>query len=112
MDEMSDVASNFDLKTRYDEAARQAVEILKEANPVKIIRFGSAAWGTLHEHSDLDLCVVVERTDERHIRDIRRALNRLLWEQCGPGDVEIQLHVIQIRPGSVWPLLEKRLIMP
>jgi predicted nucleotidyltransferase len=79
---------------------------------VKIIRFGSAAWGTLHEHSDLDLCVVVERTDERHIRDIRRALNRLLWEQCGPGDVEIQLHVIQIRSGSVWPLLEKRLIMP
>ncbi len=80
---MSDVASNFDLKTRYDEAARQAVEILKEANPVKIIRFGSAAWGTLNEHSDLDLCVVVERADERHIRDIRRALNRLLWSNAG-----------------------------
>jgi predicted nucleotidyltransferase len=69
------------------------VEILKEANSVRIIRFGSAAWGTLNEHSDLDLCVVVERTDERQIRDIRRDLNRLLWEQYEPGDVEIQLHV-------------------
>jgi HEPN domain-containing protein/predicted nucleotidyltransferase len=93
MDEMSDVASNFDLKTRYDEATRQAVEILKEANPVKIICFGSAAWGTLNEYSDLDLCVVVERTGECQIRDIRRYLNLLLWEQYEPGDVEIQLHV-------------------
>jgi HEPN domain-containing protein/predicted nucleotidyltransferase len=93
MGEMSDVSSNFDLKTRYDQATRQAVDILKEANPVKVIRFGSAAWGTLNEHSDLDLCVVMERTGERHIRDIRRDLNRLLWEQYEPSDIEIQLHV-------------------
>lgn len=93
MDEMSDVASTLNLKTKYDQATYQVVEILKEVNPVKIIRFGSAAWGTLYEHSDLDLCVVVERTNERHIRDIRRDLNRLLWEQYGLGDVEIQLHV-------------------
>jgi predicted nucleotidyltransferase len=109
---MSNVISALDLKTKYDKVTRQAVEILKEANPVKIIHFGSAAWGTLNEHSDLDLCVIVERAGERHIRDIRRDLNRLLWEQYEPGDVEIQLHVIQIRSGSAWPLLEKRLIMP
>jgi HEPN domain-containing protein/predicted nucleotidyltransferase len=89
---MSDVVSPPELKTKYDKAARQAVEILKEANPVKIIRFGSAAWGPLHEHSDLDLCVVVER-DERHIRNVRRDLNKLLWDHYRPGDVEIQLHV-------------------
>jgi predicted nucleotidyltransferase len=90
MDEMSEVASNLDLKTRYDEATCQAVDILKEANPVKIIRFGSAAWGTLNEHSDLDLCVVMERTSARQIRDVRRDLNRLLWEQYEPSDIEIQ----------------------
>jgi len=90
---MSDVVSTLDLKTKYDDATRQAVEILKEANPLKIIRFGSAAWGGLHLDSDLDLCVVVERTDERHIRYVRRDLNRLLWDQYRQGDVEVQLHV-------------------
>jgi len=90
---MTDVVSTLDLQTKYDAATRRAVEILKAANPLKIIRFGSAAWGPLREDSDLDLCVVVERTDERPIRDIWRALSRSLWEQYRPGDVEIQLHV-------------------
>ena len=45
---MSNTVSALDLKTKYDQATRQAVDILKEANPVKIIRFGSAAWGTLN----------------------------------------------------------------
>lgn len=90
---MSDISLALDLKTKYDQATRQAVEILKEASPVRIIRFGSAAWGTLHADSDLDLCVVVERTGECPIRDVRRDLNRLLWAQYRPGDVEIELHV-------------------
>jgi HEPN domain-containing protein/predicted nucleotidyltransferase len=90
---MSDVKSALDLQTKYDNATRQAVEILKRANPVRIIRFGSVAWGPLHEDSDLDLCVIVERTDERHIQDIWRDLSRLLWDQFRPYDVEIQLHV-------------------
>jgi predicted nucleotidyltransferase len=87
---MSNTVSALDLKTKYDQATRQAVDILKEANPVKIIRFGSAAWGTLNKHSDLDLCVVMERTSARQIRDVRRDLNRLLWEQYEPSDIEIQ----------------------
>jgi HEPN domain-containing protein/predicted nucleotidyltransferase len=90
---MSDISLALDLKTKYDQATRQAVEVLKKANPVKIIRFGSAAWGTLHADSDLDLCVVIERVGERPIRDVRRDLNRLLWAQYRSGDVEIELHV-------------------
>ena len=54
---MSDAASAFDLKTKYDQATWQVVEVLKKADPVRIIRFGSAAWGTLHEHSDLDMLI-------------------------------------------------------
>jgi HEPN domain-containing protein/predicted nucleotidyltransferase len=90
---MSDIPLTLDLKTKHDQATRQAVEVLKKANPLKIIRFGSAAWGTLHAGSDLDLCVVVERADERPLREVRRDLNRLLWAQYRPGDVEIELHV-------------------
>jgi HEPN domain-containing protein/predicted nucleotidyltransferase len=83
----------LDLRTKYDQATRHAVQVLKEANPVKIIRFGSAAWGTLHEYSDLDLCVVFERTDERPIRYVRRHLNNLLWDYYKSQDIEVQLHV-------------------
>ena len=90
---MTDFASALDLQTRYDQSTRRAVEILKGANPVRIIRFGSAAWGPLHQDSDLDLCVIVERTDERHIQDIWRDLSGLLWDQFKPYDIEIQLHV-------------------
>jgi len=90
---MSDVVSVLDLQTKYDEATRRAVKILKGSNPLRIIRFGSAAWGPLDEDSDLDLCVVVERTGERHIRDVWRALSRTLWDQYRPYDIEIQLHV-------------------
>ena len=90
---MSDVKSVLDLQTKYDEATRRAVEILRLSNPMRIIRFGSAAWGPLHQDSDLDLCVVVERMDERHIQDIWRDLSRLLWDQFRPYDIEIQLHV-------------------
>lgn len=89
---MNSLISAMDLQAKYDEATRQAVEILKVSNPLRIIRFGSAAWGPLHEDSDLDLCVVFERTDERHIRDIWRALSRTLWDQYRPYDIEIQLH--------------------
>lgn len=89
---MSNPALALDFKAQYDQVTRQVVEVLKKANPLKIIRFGSAAWGPLHPDSDMDLCVVVERTDERPIRAVRRDLNRLLWAQHRPGDVEIELH--------------------
>jgi predicted nucleotidyltransferase len=40
-------------------------------NPLEIYLFGSYAWGTPTEDSDLDLLVVVEKSDERkHKRSI------------------------------------------
>jgi hypothetical protein len=42
---MSKAKSDLELQTKYDEATRQAVEILKVSNPVRIIRFGSAVLG-------------------------------------------------------------------
>jgi HEPN domain-containing protein/predicted nucleotidyltransferase len=41
---------------KIDEAVRRLVEV---ARPTRIILFGSAARGELHEHSDLDLMVVL-----------------------------------------------------
>jgi uncharacterized protein len=51
-----------------------AVERLKaEFQPEEIYLFGSHAWGTPTEDSDLDLMVIVKESLERHIRRMQRA---------------------------------------
>ncbi|NJM69290.1 MAG: nucleotidyltransferase domain-containing protein [Scytonema sp. RU_4_4] len=39
-----------------EEITRRLVALL---NPEEIILFGSYAWGTPHQHSDLDLCIIL-----------------------------------------------------
>jgi len=51
-----------------------AVERLKaEFAPEEIYLFGSHAWGTPTEDSDLDLMVILPQSDERPIRRDQRA---------------------------------------
>jgi predicted nucleotidyltransferase len=52
----------------------QAIERLKaEFQPEQIYLFGSHAWGTPHEDSDVDLMVIVPKSAERAIRRMQRA---------------------------------------
>ncbi len=52
----------------------QAVERLKtEFQPEEIYLFGSHAWGTPTEDSDVDLMVIVHDSDERSIQRMQRA---------------------------------------
>lgn len=52
----------------------QAVELLKtEFQPEEIYLFGSHAWGTPTEDSDVDLMVIVHDSDERGIKRMQRA---------------------------------------
>jgi predicted nucleotidyltransferase len=52
----------------------KAVERLKvEFQPDAIYLFGSHAWGTPHEDSDVDLMVIVRQSGERAIRRMQRA---------------------------------------
>lgn len=52
----------------------KAVERLKsEFQPEQIWLFGSHAWGTPTEDSDVDLMVIVPSSDERPIRRMQRA---------------------------------------
>lgn len=39
--------------------------LVKAYNPVAIYLFGSYAWGTPTEDSDLDLLIVIEKTDQK-----------------------------------------------
>lgn len=56
--------------TRLDEIVRRLVD---EFHPERIILFGSRAWGRPTEDSDLDVLVIVERTDETPARRSTRA---------------------------------------
>jgi predicted nucleotidyltransferase len=52
----------------------KVVERLKaEFQPEQIFLFGSHAWGTPHEDSDVDLMVIVPESSERAIRRMQRA---------------------------------------
>jgi predicted nucleotidyltransferase len=45
--------------------------LVKTYNPVAIYLFGSYAWGTPNEDSDLDLLIVVDESDERSFERVR-----------------------------------------
>lgn len=56
------------------------VSRLKPLNPLKIILFGSYAYGNPNENSDIDLCVIQERVDskineKRRIRQLLKDIN-------------------------------------
>ena len=56
----------------------EAVQRLaKEFQPLKIFLFGSYAWGVPNENSDLDLMIVVARSDQRPVQRAQRAMHCL-----------------------------------
>jgi len=62
------------VKTIQPGQLEKAVERLKsEFQPEQIWLFGSHAWGTPTEDSDVDLMVIVASSDERPIRRMQRA---------------------------------------
>ena len=58
-----------------EEVKRRLVDVYK---PSKIYLFGSYAWGTPHEESDLDILIVIDESQER---PIKRSFNgyKALW---------------------------------
>lgn len=52
--------------------------LVKIYNPEEIYLFGSYAWGTPGAHSDIDLFIVVEKTDLDRAERIRVGLRALL----------------------------------
>jgi predicted nucleotidyltransferase len=48
--------------------------LVQAFQPEQVILFGSHAWGTPHEGSDVDLYVIVAESSERPLQRARRAL--------------------------------------
>lgn len=62
------------MKTIPSGLLEEAVERLKaEFQPEQIFLFGSHAWGTPHDDSDVDLMVIVPRSEEKAVRRMQRA---------------------------------------
>ena len=62
------------MKTIPSGVLQEAVERLKaEFQPEEIYLFGSHAWGTPDDDSDVDLMVIVPDSDERSIKRLQRA---------------------------------------
>ncbi len=80
------------LQAKFDEETRKIVAILKQANPGKIIRFGSAARGDLRWKSDLDLCVVMDKPEGTPRFEMGSDLRELLREQHYCYEVPLEFH--------------------
>jgi predicted nucleotidyltransferase len=69
---------------------QQLVERIKQFDPEKIILFGSYAYGTPSDDSDVDLFVVknVKKEDIRDLRiSIRKHLRDIIYSQKVPVDL-------------------------
>jgi len=59
--------------SRQDFLERATERLVAEFHPDEVWLFGSHAWGTPHEESDVDLMVIVPQSDERATRRMQRA---------------------------------------
>lgn len=78
------------MKTLNPDILSEAIERLKrEFEPEEIYLFGSHAWGTPDEDSDVDLLVIVPTSEEPPIRRSQRA-HRCLRGLRMPKDVLVE----------------------
>ena len=78
------------VKTIQSDLLNETIERLKtEFQPEEIYLFGSHAWGTPDEDSDVDLMVIVPSSDERPIRRDQRA-QKCLGRLAVPADVLVR----------------------
>lgn len=61
--------------------------LVQTFHPDKVILFGSHAWGTPDEASDIDLYVIVPESNERPLQRARRA-------RACVGDVRVALDIL------------------
>lgn len=86
------------------------VNRLLQLNPIKIILFGSYAYGEPTESSDIDLCIVKESVDskmveKRKIRELLKDIN-ISKDILVPSKNEYDFYKNEV--GSVYMEIEKR----
>lgn len=67
---------------KVDSIIKSITDTLKGEGVEKIILFGSFAYGSPHEDSDIDL-LVIKNIPEDETRDFRIKLKKALWHKLG-----------------------------
>jgi len=83
--------------------------LVAEFHPEQIILFGSHAWGTPTEDSDIDLLVVVSESNERPAQRATRAY-RCLRDRIVPMDILVKTRAEVDRFGTVYASLERQVL--
>ncbi|MGI8856520.1 MAG: nucleotidyltransferase domain-containing protein [Thermomicrobiales bacterium] len=73
-----------------DLLAEMTRRLVDEFHPEQIILFGSHAWGTPNEDSDIDLFVIVSESDETLHQRIVRAYRALRDVRTEPTDIIVK----------------------
>jgi predicted nucleotidyltransferase len=77
------------LKASVGKSLRPAVQkIVAELNPEKIILFGSYAYGTPNQHSDVDLLIIMKT--KASLKERSWAVSRLLLPRPFPVDILVK----------------------
>lgn len=83
--------------------------LINEFQPERIILFGSHAWGTPTEDSDLDLLVIVPQSSERPTRRAARAY-RCLRGLTIPAEILVKTRAEVERYQTVRASLESEIL--
>ena len=77
------------LKVSVGKSMRPAIQKIAQAlNPEKIVLFGSYAYGTPNQHSDVDLLVIMKT--KASLKDRSWAVSRLLIPRPFPVDILVR----------------------
>ena len=81
------------MKAAYEDLLQAATQrLVAEFQPEEIYLFGSHAWGTPGQDSDIDLMVIVPQSDERPIRRPGCSL-AVTWPLLGSRDRPVRQEI-------------------
>ena len=99
------------MKTISDELLEEMTQrLVAEFQPEQIILFGSHAWGTPHEDSDVDLLVIVSHSDEKPIQRAVRAQHCCMDRLLVPADILVKTRAEIERYRHVRASLERKML--
>ena len=89
--------------------AEMTRRLVAEFQPEQVILFGSHAWGTPNEDSDVDLLVIVSQSDEKPIQRAVRAQN-CMDKLLVPADILVKTRAEIERYRHVRASLERKML--
>ena len=98
------------MKQLDENLVREMTDLLiEEFHPEQVILFGSYAWGTPSEESDIDLFVIVPESNERPLQRARRACGCLAGMRV-PKDVLVRTRAEAEKYRHVYASLESQIL--